>query len=110
MEVRENGSPIMKDEVEAAVRNLKSGKSSGTDNVPAELVKYGGEDVVSFMTALCQKIWLEKKWPKEWTQSLVIPYRKRQSQTVQKLQNHQPHKPPKQSYAPSHTKPPEIES
>ncbi|KAH3798756.1 hypothetical protein DPMN_152359 [Dreissena polymorpha] len=28
------------------------------------------------MTALCQKILEEKKWPQEWNQSLVIPLSK----------------------------------
>ena len=41
---------------------LKTQKSPGIDNVPAELIKYGGE----------AKIWETKTWPEEWTKSLII--------------------------------------
>ncbi|KAI8509548.1 hypothetical protein Bbelb_133960 [Branchiostoma belcheri] len=73
----EEDLPVLRDEVADAVRNMKSGKSPGVDNVPAELLKHGGEPVVNIYTVLCQKIWKEKKWPKEWTQSLVIPLPKK---------------------------------
>ena len=73
----ENSPPVLKEEVEAAVRSLKIGKSPGVDNIPSELLKSGGEETVKALTALCQKIWEEKKWPKEWTQSLVIPLPKK---------------------------------
>ena len=68
---------ILKEEVEAAVQSLKLGKSPGVDNIPSELVKNGGEEFVKALTALCQLIWEQKKWPKEWTQSLVIPLPKK---------------------------------
>ena len=68
---------VLKGEVEEAVRSLKAGKSPGVDNVPSELLKHGGEATTAAMTALCHKIWEEKKWPKEWTQSLVIPLPKK---------------------------------
>ena len=35
--------PVLQEEVEAAVRCLKTGKSPGVDNVPSELLKHGGE-------------------------------------------------------------------
>ena len=69
--------PILKAEVEAAVRSLKPEKSPGIDNVPAELLKHGGDTTVDVLTALCQKIWEQKKWPVEWTHSLVIPLPKK---------------------------------
>ena len=69
--------PILRDEVEAAIRQLKKGKSPGIDNIPAELIKNGGEETVQKLTELCQKIQDTKNWPKEWTQSLVIPLPKK---------------------------------
>ena len=45
---------ILKEEVEAAVWSLKLGKSPGADNIPSELVKNGGKEVVKTLTALCQ--------------------------------------------------------
>ena len=44
-------------EVEAAVQSLKKGKSAGVDNIPAELVQAGGEDVITTLTTICNKIW-----------------------------------------------------
>ena len=69
--------PILKKEVEGAVQSLKLGKSPGVDNIPSELVKNGGEEVVKALTAICQWIWEQKKWPKEWAQSLMIPLLKK---------------------------------
>ena len=63
--------------MEAAIKSLAPGKSPGVDNVPGELLKNGGEKLVTVLTALCQKIMDEKRWPKEWTQSLVIPLPKK---------------------------------
>ena len=36
---------------------LKKGKSAGVDNIPAELVQAGGEDVITALTTICNKIW-----------------------------------------------------
>ena len=69
--------PVLQEEVEAAVRSLKTGKSPGVDNVPAELLKHGGEETTKALATLCQKIWNSKVWPKEWTRSLVIPLPKK---------------------------------
>ena len=39
----EEHHPILEEEVEAAVKALKMGKSAGVENIPAELVQAGGE-------------------------------------------------------------------
>ena len=69
--------PVLKEEVEEAIRRLPTGKSPGADNIPAELLKYGGDDLANVLTALCKKIWETKKWPVEWTRSLIIPLPKK---------------------------------
>ena len=51
---------------------MKKGKSAGVDNVPAELVQVGGEDVITALMTICNKIWQTEEWPTPWTQSLVI--------------------------------------
>ena len=78
--------PILKEEVEAAIRHLKVGKSPGGDNIPSELIRSGGDSTASALAALCQKIWEHRKWPKEWTQSLVIPLPKKGN--LRKCQNY----------------------
>ena len=68
---------VLKSEVQAAIRKLPNGKAPGCDAIQAELIKKGGENVVEFFTKLCNKILEEKRWPKEWTQSLFIPLPKK---------------------------------
>ena len=65
--------------MEAAVQSLKKGKSAGVDNIPAELVEAGGEDVITALTTICDKIWQTGEWPTLWTQSLVITIPKKSS-------------------------------
>ena len=64
--------PILREEVEAAVKSLKKGKSATADNVPAELVQAGGETMISALLTICNKIWQTGEWPRPWTQSLII--------------------------------------
>ena len=78
--------PVLKEEVEQAIKGLKGGKSPGPDNIPSELLKCGGEAVTTVLTALCQTIWEKKQWPREWTQSLIIPLPKKGN--TRKCQNH----------------------
>ena len=72
-QIRDEGlHPILREEVEAAVKALKKGKSAGMDNIPAELVQAGGECMIDILTSICNKIWKTEEWPTTWTQSLVI--------------------------------------
>ena len=52
----EDDHPILRKEVEAAVQLLKKGKSARVDNVQAELVEADGEDVITALTTICNKI------------------------------------------------------
>ena len=68
----EDDHPILHKEVEAAVQSLKKGKSAGVNNIQAELVQAGGEDVITALTTVCNKICQTREWPTLWTESLVI--------------------------------------
>ena len=68
----EDDHPILRREVEAATESLKKGKSAGVDNIPVELVQAGGEDVITALKTICNKIWQTGEWPTPWTQSSVI--------------------------------------
>ena len=54
------------------MKTLKKGKSAGVDNIPAEMVQADGEDKISVLLIICNKIWQTGEWPAQWTQSLVI--------------------------------------
>ena len=53
----EDDHPILCRKVEAAAQSLKTGKSAGVDNIPAELVQAGGENIITVLTTICNKIW-----------------------------------------------------
>ena len=95
--------PILRKEVEAAVQSLKKAKSAGVNNIPAELVQSDGEDVITALTTICNKIWQTGEWPTLWTQSLVITLPKKGN--LQQCQNHRTNsiQAPKQSHAEDHT-------
>ena len=59
----EDDHPILPKDVGAAVQSLKKGKSAGVDNIPAELVQAGGEDVIATLTTIYKKIWQTGEWP-----------------------------------------------
>ena len=65
---------------------MKKGKSAGVDNIPAELVQAGGEDIITALTTLCNKLWQTEEWPTPWTHSLVITLPKKGN--LQQCQNY----------------------
>ena len=69
------------------MQSLKKRKSAGVDNIPAELVQAGGEDVITTLMTICNKIWQTGEWPNPWTQSLVITLPKKGN--LQQCQNYQ---------------------
>ena len=79
-------TPILRRKVGAAIQSLKKGKSAGVDNIPAKLVQAGGEDVITTLMTICNKIWqtVERRTP--WTQSLVITLPKKGN--LQQCQNY----------------------
>ena len=77
---------VLKEEVEEAIKSMKIGKSAGIDNIPAELIKYGGPEMINALTIICQRIWKSKEWPDEWTKSILIPLPKKGN--LKKCQNY----------------------
>ena len=96
--------PILREEVETAVKSLKKGKSAGADNVPAELVQAGGETMISALLTICNKIWQTDPI------SHHHPPQERQPTAMPELSYHQPHQPPEQSYAENLAEPTEAAS
>ena len=70
--VNNDSYPVLREEVEAAVKSLKKGKSAGVDNIPLELVHAGDEAMLDMLLIICNKIWQTGEWPAPWTQSLII--------------------------------------
>ena len=60
---QEDLQPILREEIEIVVVSLKKRKSSGLDNIPAELVQAGGETMIDVLTEICNRIW---RWMDGW--------------------------------------------
>jgi hypothetical protein len=60
-------------EVEIAIGKLKSYKSPGTDQIPAELIKAGGETLCSEIHRLICCIWNKEELPQQWKESIIVP-------------------------------------
>ena len=70
--INNDSYPIPWEEVEAAVKSLRKGKSAGVDNISSELVQAGGEAMIDMLLIIYNKIWQTGERPTPWTQSLII--------------------------------------
>ena len=54
---------------------MKSRKSPGFDDIPAELIKETGEMGIKVIHKLCNRIWSTKEWPEYWTKAVftILP-------------------------------------
>ena len=68
-------------EVELAIDKLKSHKSPGIDQIPAELIKAGGRRICLEIHELITSIWKKEKLPEEWKESIIIPIQKKGDKT-----------------------------
>ena len=84
-EERVEGPPekITTEEVKEAIDHLKNGKASGPTGVVGEMLKAGGRKVVNGLTELCNEIIREKKIPKDWQLSTLIPIYKGKGDPMQ---------------------------
>ena len=69
-------------EVRTAIQRLKSNKSAGLDNIPAELFKFGGDGIVDHIHQVITKIWTNETWIEEWNCSWINPIHKKGEKTL----------------------------
>ena len=68
-------------EVELAIDKLKSHKSTGIDEMPAELIKAGGGTICLEIHKLITSTSKEEKLPEEWKESIIVPIHKKGDKT-----------------------------
>jgi hypothetical protein len=68
-------------EVELAIEKLKSHKSPGIDQIPAELIKAGGRTIRCAIHKLIIAIWNKEELPEKWKESVKIPIHKKGNKT-----------------------------
>jgi len=60
-------------EFELAIDKLKSHKSTGIDQIPAELIKTGSRTICLEIHNLISSIWKKEKLPEEWKELIIVP-------------------------------------
>jgi len=79
------GEPLVPEpsasEVELAIEKLKSHKSSGTDQTPAELIKAKGKTICCEVHKLIISVWNKEEFRDEWKESIIIPTYKKGDKT-----------------------------
>ena len=75
--VSELSTPPTIQEVTAAINNLKSNKSPGADGIPAELLKYGGQALITRLHQLTQTMWQEEAVLQQWKDARIVSIYKR---------------------------------
>jgi hypothetical protein len=68
-------------EVEIAIAKRKRYTSSGSDQIPAELIQAGGKILHSKFHELINSIWNMEKFPEQWSDSSSIPVHKKGNKT-----------------------------
>ena len=61
-------------EVEAAVRQMASGKAPGTDGIPEEIYKFGGNYLIKKLHQLFCIIWNNGSVPQEYKNTSITHY------------------------------------
>jgi hypothetical protein len=71
--------------VEIATGKFKIYKSPSTDQIPAELIKAGGETLCSEIHKLICSIWNKEEFPAQWKESIIVPIYKKGDQGISLL-------------------------
>jgi hypothetical protein len=64
-------------EVEIAIAKLKTYKSPGSHQIPAELIQAGGEMLLSAIHKLTNSVWNKEELPVQWKESIIKPVHKK---------------------------------
>ena len=68
-----NELEVSVEDVRKAVKNLKKGKLSGVDGITSEMLKYGGEALLEWLTRVYKVCMSEEKVPNDWVRAIVVP-------------------------------------
>ncbi|KAI5086583.1 butyrophilin-like protein 3 [Silurus meridionalis] len=71
--VKQDVDRISTEEVRAAIKRMKNGKSVGPDDIPVEAWRCLGEVAVEFLTRLFNRILEGERMPEEWRRSVLVP-------------------------------------
>ena len=71
------GASILMSEIQKAIREMKTRKATGVDELPIELFKCLSEEGLAEIVHLCNKIYETGKWPDDFLKTIMIPIPKK---------------------------------
>jgi hypothetical protein len=69
--------PPSKREIIEAIKTMKKGKAAGIDNILAEILEVDPHLSTEMLYPLFLDIWKEKRFPKDWTEGIIVKIPKR---------------------------------
>jgi hypothetical protein len=69
--------PPIYNEICSVINKLKIKKATGTDNIPTELIRYGGRTLKRKMHKLILNIWNNECLPAQWNEVIICPIYKK---------------------------------
>ncbi|KAF0702148.1 craniofacial development protein 2-like, partial [Aphis craccivora] len=75
------------EETNRAINSLKDWKSPGSDGIPAELIKYGGEEIHKIIHEICSEVWKTEVLPNDWKKAIIIPLYKKANKCIGEYQS-----------------------
>jgi len=67
-------------EIETALKKLKNYEAPGTDNIPAELLKFGGEGLKQWLKHIFSSMWIKEEIPKDRLKGIICPMHNKDNQ------------------------------
>jgi hypothetical protein len=64
-------------EVKIAIAKFKKNKSSGNDQIPAELIQAGGKILLCAIHKVINSVWNKEELPVQWKESIIVPVHKK---------------------------------
>merc|ERR1712002_206763 len=61
------------EDVKRAVKKLKKGKTPGVDGITSEMLRFGGEGVLEWLTRVCKVCLNDGRVPRDWQRAVVVP-------------------------------------
>ncbi|VDP65816.1 unnamed protein product [Schistosoma mattheei] len=73
-----DATPPTTEEIRIAIRQIKSGKATGPDNIPTEALKSEIEVTTNILHLLFKNIWVEERVPMDWKEGHLIKIPKKE--------------------------------
>lgn len=76
-EREEEEEELRREEVGEVVGKLREGRAMGSDRIPNEVWKFGGEVVKEWLWGGCNRVWRGEGWPEDWREGIIVPIGKK---------------------------------